>query len=159
MAVTSTGKGRRRQIQAALDSIKGKEVAVGVFDSAHYPDVTPVAYVAAIQEFGYPGGNIPARPFMRPTIEAQRNAWRATLLKGMKAVINEQITAQNMLEQFGMSAAAQVKVTITQIHKPELRPATIQARRNRRSSPGVSIKPLVDTGTLLNSIESTVRDV
>ena len=66
-----------RILATAIRDIQSKKLRVGWFDTARYQDGTPVAYVAAIQEFGH--GAIPPRPFMRPTIAQQRQAWRDTL--------------------------------------------------------------------------------
>lgn len=158
MPAQRSAKGQREHIRRILDQVEQKEVQVGFFESSAYEDGTPVAYVAAIQEFGYPEGGIPARPFIRPTIAQQQAAWRETLQRGFKAAINDQITVQFMLEQFGMAAAGQVKVTISKITEPPLATATLQARQNRKKTPGVSAKPLVDTGLLVSSVQSAVID-
>lgn len=143
-------------LSKAINDLQHKQARVGFFDFSKYADGTPVAYVATIQEFGYPGGNIPARPFFRPTIEEQRTAWRNTLAKGAKAVMNGRLTVQMMLEQFGMMAAGDVKRTITQVMTPPLSPVTIAARQSRKKTPGVSTKPLVDTGYMLSQVNSDV---
>jgi hypothetical protein len=138
-----------------MQAIAHKQARVGFFESAKYPDGTPVAYVASIQEF-HPEH---ARPFMRPTIEQQRNAWRESLRSGCKAVLNGQIEAPAMLYQFGARAAADIKKTISQITAPPLADATVAARRSRRKTPGVSVKPLVDTGLLIGSVNNDVVDL
>lgn len=158
MPVQRSAKGQREHIRRILDQVEQKEVQVGFFESSAYEDGTPVAYVAAIQEFGYPEGGIPARPFLRPTIAQQQAAWRETLQRGFRAAVNDQITVQFMLEQFGMAAAGQVKVTISKITEPPLAAATLKARQNRKKTPGVSAKPLVDTGLLISSVQSAVVD-
>lgn len=158
MPVQRTGKGLRDHMKRILDEVESKEVQVGFFESSAYEDGTPVAYVAAIQEFGYPEGNIPARPFIRPTVAEQREAWRKTLQQGFKAAINERITVMHMLEQFGMAAAGQVKITISKITDPPLSAATLAARQSRKKTDGVSTKPLVDTGLLISSVQSAVVD-
>lgn len=157
MQVTRSGGGSDK-LKSLLAQIDRKQVSVGFFDTSKYPDGTPIAYVAAIQEFGYPGGNIPARPFMRPTMEEQRSAWANTLRRGYKAVINEQISLVSMLEQFGALAAGQVKVTITKVTAPVLADATIAARQSRKKTKGVSTKPLVDTGFMLSQVNHAVED-
>lgn len=61
-----------------------------------------------------------------------------------------------MLGQFGEQVAGQVKETIVSIQAPPLSESTVAARKRARKSPGVSTKPLVDTGLMLEfgSIES-----
>ena len=184
MPVQRSAKGQREHIKRILDQVEKKEVQVGFFESSAYEDGTPVAYVAAIQEFGYPGGSIPARPFIRPTIAQQREAWQKSLMRGYKAAINEQITVEFMLEQFGMAAAGQVKVTISKVTDPPLSPITLLLRQRKKSGEaitgrtvgnaaaaaayvpqenrgkalGVSEKPLVDTGYLISQVQSAVVD-
>lgn len=182
MPVQRTGKGLRDHMKRIFDEVESKEVRVGFFESSAYEDGTPVAYVAAIQEFGY--GAIPARPFIRPTIAEQREAWRKTLRQGFKAAIDERITVMHMLEQFGMAAAGQIKVTISKITDPPLSPITLLLRQKRKNGEditgrtvgnaaaasgyvpkenaaqalGVSAKPLVDTGYLISQVQSAVVD-
>lgn len=141
-------------LRRMLAELASKQVRVGFLETSKYPDGTPVAYVATIQEF-HPQH---ARPFMRPTIEEQRSAWQASLKQGMQAVLDAQLDATTMLQQFGMRAAGDVRLTISRIHTPALAPATLAARQRRRSTPGVSAKPLVDTGLLIQSVNSDVVD-
>lgn len=155
MAVSRSGGGLDK-LRAKLAQVEKTQLQVGFFDSSKYPDGTPVAYVAAIQEYGYPAGNIPARPFFRPTIEAQRAAWLETLQRGYKAVIADRISLSDMLNQVGALAAGQIKMAISQVSAPPLSPATIAARQARRKSPGVSTKPLVDTGYMISQVNHSV---
>jgi hypothetical protein len=130
---------------------------VGFFDTAHYPDGTPVAYVATIQEFGH--GAIPPRSFMRSTITEQRDAWRNTLAAGSRRVLADQMTTMQMFEAFGMAAAGDVKEKIISIMAPALSDATLYNRQHRTGKPkNTSTKPLIDTGIMLSSVESKVTD-
>ncbi|EOS9812385.1 hypothetical protein ACNKWM_004835 [Salmonella enterica subsp. diarizonae serovar 16:z10:e,n,x,z15] len=55
------GRQFRQKLKQAADSLKsGKSLKVGFLEGATYPDGTPVAYIAAIQEFGG-SAVIPAR--------------------------------------------------------------------------------------------------
>lgn len=154
--VTRKGGGLDRLAQSVRD-LERKRAQVGFFDTAHYPDGTPVAYVAAIQEFGH--GPIPPRSFMRSTMAEQRDAWRKTLAQGAKQVLADRLTTMQMLEAFGMAAAGDVKEKIISIMSPALADSTIYARLHRTNKPrNTSTKPLVDTGVLLSSVESKVTD-
>ncbi|OOF43038.1 hypothetical protein BKK51_12205 [Rodentibacter trehalosifermentans] len=53
---------------------QGKAARVGVIAQQHYNDETPVAYVAAIHEYGSESNNIKPRPFFRPTISENRKS-------------------------------------------------------------------------------------
>ena len=147
------------KMRAAVKAIASKKLRVGWFDTSQYQDGTPVAYVATIHEFGNPAGGVPARPFMRPTIEAKTPEWKSTLAGGAHQVLNGRLTAEQMLGQVGQMAAGNIAETIASIDTPALQPGTIKARESRRISPGVSTKPLVDTGLLIQSVNHKVEDV
>lgn len=156
MARVSSQGGLDRLAQS-IATLETKRAQVGFFDTSFYPDGTPVAYIASIQEFG--SGPIPPRSFMRSTVTEQRDAWRAMLAKGAKRVLADKMTAQQMLEAFGLMAAGQVKEKIAAIMAPELAPSTLYARQHRTTKPrNTSTKPLVDTGVLISSVDSKVDD-
>lgn len=145
-----------RILATAIRDIQSKKLRVGWFDTSRYQDGTPVAYVAAIQEFGH--GAIPPRPFMRPTISQQRQAWRDTLRKGAKQVLAERLTFEQMLTAFGLSAAGQVAESIKAVTAPPLSPRTLAARQAKKKTPGVSEKPLIDTALMFQSVTAQVSD-
>ena len=136
---------------ASIAELPKKRAAVGFFDTAVYPDGTPVAYVATIQEFGVID---PPRSFMRSTISEQREAWQKTLAQGARRVLADKLTVDQMLEAFGMQAAGQIKEKIASIMAPGLSDVTIAARLLRNNT---STKPLVDTGYLISSVDSKVE--
>jgi len=147
-----------KMLEKSLDKLGRKGVAVGFFDTAHYPDGTPVAYVAAVQEFGSPQNNIPPRSFMRSTAAEQQGNWSSTVAKGAKRVLDGKIDADQMLGQFGMFVAGDIKQKIVEITTPALSDATMRARTSRKADKKPSNKPLVDTGLMLASVESKVID-
>lgn len=156
MVAVRSKMGGTEALQRAIVAMKSKKLRVGWFETARYQDGTPVAYVAAIQEFGH--GAIPPRPFMRPTIAQQRHAWRDTLSKGAKQVLAERLTFEQMLTAFGMSAAGNVAEGIKAVTAPPLSPATIAARQAKKKTPGVSDKPLIDTALMFQSVTAQVSD-
>lgn len=144
-------------MQKALRELERKEIRVGFFDTAHYPDNTPVAYVAAIQEFGY--GPIPPRPFMRPAQAQNQQKWLAALAKGAKLSFVGKIDVSMVMAQVGMVAAGDVQKAIKAVTTPPLAQATIDARQSRLTGKkAASNKPLVDTGQMLQSVTSAVVD-
>ena len=145
-----------RILATAIRDIQSKKLRVGWFDTARYQDGTPVAYVAAIQEFGH--GAIPPRPFMRPTIAQQRQAWRDTLRKGAKQVLAERMTFEQMLMAFGLPAAGQIAESIEAVTAPPLSPRTLAARQAKKETPGVSDKPLIDTALMIKNVTAQVSD-
>lgn len=144
---------------ADFQAAKGKVARIGVIAEQHYDDKTPVAYVAAIHEYGSPQNNIPARPFFRPTISDKKSEWGKTMAKLLKQGKN----TEDVLALTGQVAAADVVKTISELDSPPLALST-KIARNRKAHQGgkkpkaISIKPLVDTGLLISSITSDVVD-
>ena len=152
---------KRERMQAISVAMKeldaGLQCRVGFFETAKYPTGMPVAAVAAVQEFGYSPGGIPARPFMRPTIAEQSAEWSRLFGRAAKAITDGKISAANAYEQLGALAAGDVRKTIAGITSPPLKPATIAARRRRYAQPdGKLDKPLVDTGIMIGSVTHLV---
>jgi hypothetical protein len=151
-------------------------VRIGFLEKATYPNGTPVAMVAAIQEFGAPKAKIPPRPFFRNMIAAKKGEWPGAIAALLKA---NQYDAKLTLEQTGAAIAGQLRQSIVDILAPPLSPVTLMLRKmfgnnpsairgrdvaeaRRRvasgeSASGVSTKPLVWTGHLLNSVDYEVK--
>lgn len=160
MAKVIYGKGIAR-LRKEMESIKNARLEVGFFDTAVYPSGVPVAYVASIHEFGW--GPIPARPFMRPAMNAERTTWQRNFLGGFKAVVNGQLTTKQVLDQMGMKISGQIKESIQSVTSPALQDSTVDARLRKLTQgvaatarPGSISKPLVATGLMLNSVDYKV---
>lgn len=135
-----------QQLAAGLEGIQTK---VGWFEGNKYPDGTPVAYVAAVQEFGYAEGNIPPRPYFRPTIEAEQKKWATIIGDGARKVIKGSMTPHQALDRVGLVAAGDVRAAIAAVTTPALAPSTLAARKARGNG---SAKPLVDTRVMLPTL-------
>jgi phage gpG-like protein len=129
-----------------------KHVHVGVLaskgGSATGPDgETTIAEIAAIHEYGAPKAGIPARSFIRATIEGNENreALSKMLEKLARAVLSEKSTIDKALSVLGMWAVSAIKKRITDRIPPELQAATVKRK-------GGKDVPLVDHGQLINSI-------
>lgn len=164
------------KIQAALSRLPkqfaGKEAKIGWGEGKAYPDGTPVAYVAAIQNFGAPDKSIPPRPFLKPTIEENKDRWGSVGKKLVQQVSTGNLDALDALEGIGAVAEMDLRATIAQITEPELSPITVLLRKWRKAGrtitgktvgeaahaiaegvdPGSDNKPLNDTGYLLASV-------
>lgn len=143
-------------LEKLADQIKKSKLEVGFFDSAKYPDGTPVAYVAAIQEFGNPAGNIPSRPFFRNAI-SKNDGWKDLASKAMNAVVEGRMGLDQALNQMGLRMAADVKDSITDGSYEPLKQSTLDARQSRKRTQGVASKPLIDTGQMLQSVTYAVN--
>ena len=155
MKITQDNSGSEA-LEKLADQIKKSKLEVGFFESAIYPDGTPVAHVAAIQEFGYPAGNIPSRPFFRNAI-SKNDGWKQLATKAMNAVVEGRLELNQALNQMGLKMAADVKDSITDGSYEALKQSTLDARQSRKRTQGVASKPLIDTGQMLQSVTYAVN--
>lgn len=155
MKITQDNSGSKT-LEKLAKQMKHAKLEVGFFESATYPDGTPVAYVAAIQEFGNPAGNIPSRPFFRNAI-SQNDGWKDLATKAMNAVVEGRMELNQALNQMGLKMAADVKDSITDGSYEALKQSTLDARQSRKRTQGVASKPLIDTGQMLQSVTYAVN--
>lgn len=123
----------------------GGTLRTGFLENATYPDGTPVALVAAVNEFGRPEQNQPPRPFFRSMIAEKQKAWPRTL--GALAKSND-YDIDKTLGQMGEGIKGQLQESIRKLDSPPLAPVTV-ARKGFD-------KPLVDTGHMMNSVDYEV---
>lgn len=147
----------KRRLKESMKSVESARSRVGWFETAKYPGKkeTPVAYVAAIQEFGSPAQGIPPRLGMRSTIEARRNAWRAIAKRGASAVLIDNADGKFMMSLVAEAARGDFLKTIRGVTTPPLKPATVRARVRKREKGEITKtlqKPLVDTGLLIQTM-------
>lgn len=181
MKLTRSNPKALETISVNLQSLASVQGKVGWFETSKYPDGTPVAYVAALNELGH--GKTPPRPTMRPTAIEQRNAW--TELAGYLAtqVLQGKITGYQAMDTLTLQAEGDVGKTLAEITTPELSPITIELRYMKKKNPGlvvtaatvgqaaarvaqpgyvtpdVSVKPLNDTGLEIATLTHIVETV
>lgn len=149
-----------QKLVANVGALAGVEGQVGWFESAKYPNGMPVAYVAAIHEFGHAAGGIPPRPFFRPTIAAQTGEWSRQFGRAATAVANGKIEPVPAMTQLAALAAGDVADAISKLTTPALKESTVNARRRKRAdkkTTGGLTKPLVDTGIMLTTLTYQVE--
>ena len=133
-----------------LKALESRSVEVGFFDTDYYPDGTPVAYVAAVQEFVQP------RPFFRPATVSQSDAISAMVTSAVSNVAAG-ADVESSLAIVGEVVSGMVKEGIISVTSPALSPVTIYNRQHRKDKQRTtSVKPLVDTGLMLQSVSSAV---
>lgn len=155
MKITQDNSGSK-SLEKLAEQIKKSKLEVGFFESAKYPDGTPVAAVAAENEFGNPAKNKPSRPFFRNAI-SQNDGWKELANKAMMAVIEGRMELNQALNQMGLKMAADVKDSITDGSYEALKQSTLDARQSRKRTQGVASKPLIDTGQMLQSVTYAVN--
>lgn len=160
----------------AFDKVTGK---VGWFESAVYPDGTPVAYAAAINELGSPANNIPSRSFMRSTALEKDGAWKDLASTISKKILAGEMTPQDGMELLALQAEGDIAKKIASITSPPLSPITLGVRKYKSQGKtitgatigeiarklhdgtldvsGVSDKPLVDTSLMVDTLTHKVE--
>lgn len=132
--------------------LESKQVTVGFIDGATYPDGTPVAMVAATNEYGRPENNQPPRPFFRNAISDHEGEWQETIARGIRAGI----AVDQALEVVGAQIQGDVQASIATLMEPALSPATIAARKMKGND---STKPLVDTKVMIGDVNYEVGEI
>lgn len=146
MAEIKGGEKLQTYLAGLVNSVsRAGAVKVGFLAGATYPDGTPVAAIAAIQNFGAPKVGIPPRPFFTNMVKDESPEWGPKLAKILPAV---RYDGPEALRQMGEEIAGALRQSIVDTNSPPLKPATI-ARKGFE-------KPLVDTGQMLNSVDYEV---
>lgn len=112
---------------------------VGFFEGEKYPDGTPVAAVAAHNEFG--GGKTPPRPFMSTCMRNRRNVWRKVVQNNLAKEVDARKTLAALCEQMVLDISDYIRIWTS----PPNAPATIKKK-------GFN-DPLVDTGRMMRSVD------
>ena len=141
-------------IRRALSASGVETLRVGFFRSAKYPDGTPVAAVAAWNEFGTrtkAGGQaIPERPFFRQALRKVQDDVSELVQDGIdsKTMIVDDLLA----DRLGGLVAGAVQENIARGTFKALAESTLYRRRTRTVNRTTSVKPLIDTGTMRTSV-------
>ncbi len=136
----------KAELQRIVGEAKGNQrVRIGFLEGATYPDGTPVAMIAAIQNWGAPRANIPPRPFFTDMIVDKSPEWgpaTAALLR------ESDMDSTTVLGKVGEAIAGQLRTQIQKTSEPPLAESTIRRK-------GFA-KPLVETGHMMNSVDYIV---
>lgn len=146
----------RDDVMDALDeignSLSNIQLKVGFIDGATYPDGTPVAMVAATNEYGNPANNQPPRPFFRNAIANHESEWTEAIGRGLQNGIG----IEEVLAVVGEGAAGDIVQSIATLMDPPIKQSTIAARKRRGND---STKPLVDTKVMIRDVHYEVGEI
>lgn len=118
----------------------GVTVRVGFLESARYANGTPVAQVAAWNEFGTE--TAPPRPFFRGMIQQRSPRWGNAL---GQIVEQQNYDARRSLSLLGEAIAGQLQRSINEFTDPPNAPYTIEKK-------GFN-KPLIDKSWMIRSVD------
>lgn len=136
-------------------NLSDKQLKVGFIDGATYPNGTPVAMVAATNEYGNPANNQPPRPFFRNAIAEHESEWMDAISRGLQ----KGVPLEDVLAVVGEKAVGDVVQSIATLVEPELSEVTLERRRNRKVMPNQSDKPLVDTKVMIRDVHYEVGEI
>lgn len=169
------------KLKAALQemekrSANARNLGVGFMSGSTYPDGTPVAMVAAIQNYGAPGASIPKRPFFSSMVKTKSPGWGDALGNALKSTHYD---AHDSLAKMGNDIGGELRNSIIETTSPPLSPITLMLRKMYGNHPeeitgaavgeaarrvaegktgasGTQAKPLVWTGHMLDSVEFAI---
>lgn len=146
---------RFRKLKAELAKINRKDVAVGVLgtDAADDRGGITQAELAAVHEFGSPDRGIPERSFLRSTFESvdTKRLQKNFTARVMRAIVRGKLTPEQGVDNLGEWGVLQVRNAITV--GEGISPANAEATIAKKGSS----RPLVDTGSLVQSISHEVK--
>ena len=145
-----------RMLAAQKRLASGLYVKVGFLDdgSRHPDSDITIAGVAAVHEYGYPEGKIPARPFVGPSFEANRSKYERATEKLLRRYSSGTLELDAALGVLGLMIATDMRAYVvggTPI-APENSDAVIARKLAKSSGAEGGVRSLVDTGRMMNSI-------
>lgn len=140
---------RLRELRARYSGLSSVKVGVPQGEGA-YEDGTPLAVIAAVQEFGSANGQVPERSFLRVPLRAGQDRFQQIFRQLLPQVNSGELTMFQVLSQVGAAAAATSQEAISQGIAPPNAPSTIERKG--------SSTPLVDTGRLRQSITYVIEE-
>lgn len=116
-----------------------------------------VELIAMWLEYGSEGFNVhyPARPFWRTAIDANMQRIMNRFIFNANQVAQGKMQARQCFEDIGKQIVQYIKKSIEQGSWAELAESTIKAKERK----GSGTKPLIDTRTMVNSLEYIVKEI
>jgi len=143
-------KGYKR-LMRELKDLKGSAVDVGIF-GGKMAGAKSIAQYAIANEFGaeidHANGArivIPARSFMRTTVDENRKVYEQAVDVGFTRAAIGGATAKSVLTHLGVIVRRDVKRKIRSIREPANAPSTVERKG--------SSKPLIDNGDMLRAVD------
>lgn len=103
-----------------------------------------LAHLGAIHEYGYEEGGIPARPFMEPAINNNRDRLQALNRDLLLKILHDNMPMSVALGKLGVVGQTLIQQQIRATTNPPNKPATIKRKG--------SSHPLIDTGQMMQSV-------
>ena len=133
-----------KAIDDEMKKLKAVGVEVGFFEGIKYPNGLSVAENAIIQNYGSPSRGIPPRPFFDDCLKKNESKWG----KKYSELIVNGMDSEQALNIIGELIKNDLRASILDGDWTPNAPSTVKKKG--------SSKPLVDTGTMLNSIHKQI---
>ena len=153
-----------KEIKAKIPQIDKVVVKTGIQSNAGENGGVSIAEYAAFNEFGT--RTIPERPFMRKTFDDNISNWNALTERLLKGILDNKIDVKSAFELLGEKTQNDMKDTITSGNFEKNSDITINGGWMKSPSGKTFYvkgkgdkRPLIDTGTMLNSIRYEVENV
>lgn len=145
MGITIKKEGLRQL--RALGSGEAAYVKAGILAGAKNAETDQlVAPYAVANEFG--SSKVPARPFLRSTVDACADTWAAALAQRVGKALESGQSLATALDEVGAMMAEDIRATI----RDGVSPANAENTRKQKSGKGT----LVKTGALLGAVKYEV---
>lgn len=145
-----------KDLTTKLDELEGYEGKVGWFSNAKEEDGTPSAYVASVNEYGYPEGNIPPRLGLRETAAKKEVSWRTAAAAQAKKIMEGDAAPQSLVEMLVQICRRDFFKRINSNPPPPLKQATLDARKRKGI---MHERTMVATGRMIEQLDSKVEKV
>lgn len=143
------------RLEETIRELERKVVKVGYFPGAVYPDGTPVAGVAAVQELGSITRRIPPRPTFRPAVVAGKAMQKEAIAAAVRRAVKGTQSLEDGLEHLGSAVVGDIKEAIIKLTAPPLKQSTL----DKRKRDGITAtKPLVRSGLMLQLVTHVVEN-
>ena len=137
-------------IRGAKGSEKGARTRKGADGSeTTTADSIDLVGIAAVHEYGTTDGHVPARPYLGPTVDSNRAKYMQELESAVGNAIDGDTDIDTGLGLIGLRVVKDTQQTINTMTDPPLAERTIAEKG--------SSALLIDTGRLIQSIDSEVR--
>lgn len=148
--ITRTDAGALARIVENVRSMGLNKLEVGLpSGGSHSGTSLSMHELGMVHEYGSPTRNIPARPFIQPSIKDNTDKYKKLMRKQAGLLLFRQTSLNNALSLVGEVAKADIQKYMLSASFTPLSAATIEKKG--------SSKPLIDTGQMRNAITYEVK--
>lgn len=150
VTVSRSDAGALRRIIDNVKSMGLNKLEVGLpAGKSHSGTDLDMAELGAVHEFGSISRNIPARPFIRPSITENREKYIKLMRQQASKLIFRRVTLKNALSIVGEVAKSDIQKYMLTASFTPLSPETIKRKGSTR--------PLIDSAQMRNAITYEVK--